>query len=74
MINLFVYIEYVECIGKILFAFDHATLEKVSKRYRLMQPKSLTSQFPDRLGKKEAIEKQKKHKSLDKVASHPPGV
>jgi type IV secretory pathway VirD2 relaxase len=74
VINLFVYIEYVECTGKILFAFDHATLEKVSKRYRLMQPKSLTSQFPDRFRKKDAIEKQKKRKSLDKVALHPPGV
>jgi hypothetical protein len=33
MINLFVYIEYVECIGKILFAVDYATLEKVSKTH-----------------------------------------
>ena len=67
---LFAYVNYVECIGKVLFEMDSNSLEKIHKKYEAKQPDSLTSQFPDRVGKKEAIEKQKKRRSMDKLALH----
>ena len=71
---LFAYVDYVECIGKVLFKMDCNTLERILEKYEAKQPDSLTSQFPDRVGKKEAIEKQKKRRSMDKVALHPPSM
>jgi uncharacterized SAM-dependent methyltransferase len=40
-----------------LFTVDSTTLEEISKRYQSLQPKSLTSQFTERLAKKRAVEK-----------------
>ena len=54
------HIEYVNCIGEIFFTVDSTTLEEIGKRYQSLQPKSLTSQFTERLAKKEALEKQLK--------------
>ena len=50
---------YVECIAKTMFTLDANEIDKINKRYKARQPKSLTSPFPDRLGKKDAIEKTK---------------
>ncbi len=61
-------------IGHILITVNSETLENITTRYEALQPESLTSQFPNRLRKKEAVEKQMKRKSLDKVALYPPGV
>ena len=36
-----VHIEYVNCIGEILFTVDSTTLEEIGKRYQSLQPKSL---------------------------------
>lgn len=57
-----------------MFTLDANEINKINRRYEARQPKSLTSQFADRLGKKDAIEKQNKRKSLDKAALCPPGV
>ena len=35
------HIEYVNCIGEILFTVDSTTLEEIGKRYQSLQPKSL---------------------------------
>ena len=62
MVNKFslFHIEYANCIGEILFTVDSTTLEEIGKRYQSLQPKSLTSQFRERLAKKEVLEKQLK--------------
>lgn len=39
-----------------------------------MEPKPLNTQFPDRLGKKEAVEKHDKRKSMAKVSLYPAGM
>ena len=54
------HIEYVNCIREIFFTVDSTTLEEIGKRYQSLQPKSFTSQFRERLAKKEALEKQLK--------------
>ena len=40
-------IEYVNCIGEILFTVDSTILEEIGKQYQSLQPKSLTCQFTD---------------------------
>ena len=35
------HIEYVNCIGEILFTVDSTTFEEIGKRYQSLQPKSL---------------------------------
>ena len=65
---------YVECIAKTMFTLDANEIKKVNTRHEAKQPKSLTNQFPDSLGKKDAIEKQNKRKSMEKATLFPPGV
>ena len=65
---------YIECIAKTMFTLDANEINKINRIYRARQPKFLTSQFPDRLGKKDAIEKQNKRKSLEEATLFPPGV
>ncbi len=73
---MFLFVGYVDSIGKIIFCYvdGHETLEEIRSRYAALEPKPLNTQFPNRLGKKEAIEKHKARLSMEKVQLFPTGT
>ena len=67
------FLEYVRCIGQILFSVNHEELKKLAKHYSSTTPPPLNTQFPNRLGKRAAIEKHRKRINMNKVQLFPSG-
>ena len=66
-------LDYVCNIRKILLSTDHKVFEDITTKYAVLQPSPLNTQFPDRVGKKEAIGKYGKCKSIETVELFPIG-
>ena len=66
-------LDYVCNIRKILLSTDHKVFEDITTKYAVLQPSPLNTQFPDRVGKKEAIGKYAKRKSIETVELFPIG-
>ena len=47
----------MDCIKKVMFKTQEEDLEKVYKFYCSKKPQPLNTQFPDRVGKEEALKK-----------------
>ena len=47
----------MDCIKKVMFKTQEEDLEKVYKFYCSKKPQPLNTQFPDRVGKEEAVKK-----------------
>ena len=58
-------LDYVCNIRKILVSTDRNVFEDITTKYAVLQPSPLKTQFPNRVGKKEAIEKYAKRESID---------
>ena len=50
-------LDYVDCIKKVMFETQQEDLEKVYKFYCSKKPQPLNTQFPDHVGKEEAVKK-----------------
>ena len=80
MIHIFIfffcsipYIDYVEELRKLVFTMPTAELKAVSDKYSAQAPQSLTTQFPQRRKKDEAVKLHNERKKRLDTELYPSG-
>ena len=63
-ININLISDYVEELKKLLFSLPKTTLKATYDRYSSKAPETLTSQFPDRARKAEAVKSYKERQKI----------
>lgn len=64
---------YVDEMKKLLFTLPRAAMKATFTKYSSQAPESLTSQFPDRVGRTEAIKAYKARKQMTSTQLFPAG-
>jgi len=63
-ININLIADYVEELKKLLFSLPKATLKETFDRFSAKAPETLTSQFPNRASKAEAVKSYKERQKI----------
>ena len=65
------FLGYVNAMKKLMFSLSRTVMNETFKRYSAKDPGSLASQFPDRLGRTEAVKVYKQQKQKHRTQLFP---